>query len=77
MVEGQEIKIATKVVDGLMSLNKPPHRNDIGKDKSYVKALLITINTLKGIQNMHENEKIPRHILGFIKGINLFFCRFH
>lgn len=69
-VEGGKVTIAAKAVHGLMQLNQPNgQRENEQKDKGFIKALLISVCTLKKIQSMDENvDRIEKDCLNFIKG---------
>lgn len=64
----QTLTISAKAVQGLIQMNQPGSRENPAKDKGFIKALLISLCTLKKIQSMDENQKIENGILGFIKG---------
>lgn len=66
-----EIKLAARVVQGLLLMNESNHRKDVSKDTVFIKALLIATCTLKTIYNLKENQTLPKSILSFIKGKQL------
>lgn len=66
--KNQEVTLASRVISGLLWLNEPNRRENTEYDKTFIKALLIGICTLKTIQNLSENQRIPKGVLAFIKG---------
>lgn len=66
--KSREIRLAARVIDGLLLLNQSNRREDVSRDKSFIKALLISICSLKTIQNLEENERLNKSMLAFIKG---------
>lgn len=65
----KEISISTKAVEGLISLNQPGRRENEAKDKSFLKALLISVCSLKTIQCLQPNQKPAKEMVNFIKGM--------
>lgn len=66
--ENHEVKIAAKVVNGLIALNQPGRRENIDKDNSFIKALLIAVCSLNRIKTLQANENLPKGMKNFIKG---------
>lgn len=63
-----EVNIAARVVNGLHFLNEPGRREDMTKDKVFIKALLISVCKLTAIRELKSNDQLPRELLAFIKG---------
>lgn len=70
----KEISISAKAVDGLIVLNQPGRRENGKKDKSFLKALLISVCSLKTIQCLRTNQKPAKEMISFIKGTYRSFC---
>lgn len=71
-IDGQykELKMAALLVKGLLELNKDENRDNANLDKSFIKALMIGVCTLKKIEN---GDAIKKDLLIFIKGYYLYF----
>ncbi|XP_031626207.1 uncharacterized protein LOC116342655 [Contarinia nasturtii] len=65
----EEITLSARAVNGLIKLNE--NRDDEGKDKTFLKALLIGIYTLKRIKESTV-ETIDRGVLEFVKDLFAF-----
>lgn len=65
----KEISISAKAVQGLISLNQPGRRENETKDKSFLKALLISVCSLKKIQCLQPNQQPEKEMVNFIKGM--------
>lgn len=63
-----EVILAARVVDGLLFLNENGRREDVSKDKVFLKALLISVFSLSAIRALQPNQNLPRELLNFIKG---------
>lgn len=62
----EEVKMASKLVNGLYRLNDLEKRKNRALDKAFIKALIIGLCTIKAIQN---GDQIHKDRLIFIKGI--------
>lgn len=73
LIDGQyqEVKMAALLVNGLLHLNKMENRGNANFDKTFIKALIIGLCTLK---NVESSEPLKKDLLIFIKGI--FICDF-
>lgn len=63
-----EMKMPALLVEGLLHLNGTENRKNANMDKTFIKALIIGICTIKAIQN---NCQIHKDLLIFMKGIFL------
>ena len=59
----EEVKLSVKVVNGLKLLNSEK-RDDVARDKTFIKALLVGLFGVKSI----KNGEVDKHIVRFIKG---------
>lgn len=66
----KEIELSAQLVNGLCLLNQPTNRQNITFDKSFVKALIISICTLQAIKTSGE-EAIHKDVLKFIRELFL------
>lgn len=64
----REISIAAKVIEGLSCYNQPGQRENKAKDKSFVKALLISVCSIKLIRVLKSNQNPPKGMINFIRG---------
>lgn len=64
----EEVKMPARLVKGLMRLNQPGTREIVDLDKTYVKALVIALFTVKAIKDGLEMKK---DMLKFMKGLFL------
>lgn len=69
---GEIVTIPAKAVHGMLQLNLPGNRENASKDVCFIKALLVSLCTLKKIQSMDESEKLENGIVNFMKGE--YFC---
>lgn len=63
--EFEEIKLGVRVISGLIHLNELDRRNNVDFDKSFIKALLISVFSVETIKKSLELNKDS---LKFIKG---------
>lgn len=61
----QEVKMAALLVNGLLCLNKNENRDNANFDKPFIKALIISLHTLKKID---IGEPMKKDLLIFIRG---------
>lgn len=64
----EEVRLANRVIEGLLSMNAPGRREDPSKDKTFIKALLIATCTLQAIRQYKDEQLPPKGILSFVKG---------
>lgn len=65
--ECHTITFGANVIEGLTKLNQPERRAQSEKDKSFIKAMLISVCKLDKIQSLRCNEKLPKEMINFIK----------
>lgn len=61
----EEVKMAVRLVKGLLQLNETENRGNAMLDKPFIKALIIGLCTLKVLDN---GEAINKDLLIFIRG---------
>lgn len=65
----KEFIMPATVVNGLVKLNQPGRREIAKKDKSFLKAILLSICPLETIQAMSSGATPPKEIMSFIKDL--------
>lgn len=56
--------MSVRVINGLKDLNSEEKRDNLSKDKIFIKALLVGLFGVKSI----KNGEVDKHIVRFIKG---------
>lgn len=65
----EEITLSVRVVNGLKDLNGNDKRDNVSKDKTFVKALLVGVFGVKAIKDGHVNKYVVRFIKGELKSL--------
>lgn len=63
--EFKEVKMPAKLVKGLLSLNEGENRKNTDLDKTFIKALIIGLWTIKKVKT---DERINKDFVLFLKG---------